>query len=95
MHRCTTWHDETADTSVNDVVADLARLADPMSVPRTGSEAFALTLDASESWMMNVVQLGMCVQAILDMSPLDADETLRLLARLVGRRAVTFGEARA
>ena len=85
----TSWHDDSADTNVSDVVGDLARLADPTSTPRA-SQVVSLTLEPAESWMLAVVRLGMCVQAILDISPLPEDETLRLLARLIGKRVVTF-----
>jgi hypothetical protein len=87
---------ETAShTGVSDVVGDLARLANVMSVPRivdvTGGR---VSLDPSESWMLSIVRLGMCVQGILDMSPLEDDETLHILARLVGLRLVTIDPPR-
>jgi hypothetical protein len=83
-------HDAAIDTSVSDVPGDLARLADVASVPRALDAARGLTLDPFEAWMYSVVRLGMCVQGILDISPLSEDETLQLLARLVGKGAITF-----
>ena len=83
-------------TDVSDVVTDLARLADVMSVPRmsAGATDVPRLLAPAESWMCAIVQLGMCVQGILDMSPLEEDETLRILARLVGLRVVTLDPPR-
>lgn len=82
-------------TGVSDVVTDLARLSDVMSVPRVLPVGdVPRSLDPEESWMCSTVRLGMCVQGILDMSPLDEDETLRILARLVGLRVVTLDPPR-
>ena len=97
--RLGSFHDTALDTSVSGVVADLARLSDLRSVPRpapghTPSARLALQLDPFELWMFNVVSLGMCVQAIVDISPLSEDDTLVLLARLVGKGIVTFEPAR-
>ena len=78
-----------AATSVSTVVADLARLADMTTVPRVIDNAAWAELTPQQRWMASVVKLGMCVQAILDMSPLAEEETLRLLATLVSKRIVT------
>lgn len=78
-----------AATSVSTVVADLARLADMSTVPRVLDHAGWAELTPQQQWMASVVRLGMCVQAILDMSPLAEEETLRLLATLVSKRVVT------
>jgi hypothetical protein len=77
------------ETSVSDVVSDLARIADMSTVPRLREPIGRSDLAPQETWMVNVVKLGMCVQGILDMSPLGDEETLRLLARLVSTRVVT------
>ena len=83
-------------TDVSDVVADLALLANGMSVPRIMSPLkLARELDPEELWMCRMVRVGMCVQGILDLSPLDEDETLRILARLVGLRVVTLAQGAA
>jgi hypothetical protein len=87
--------DSASHTDVSDVVADLARLHEFMSVPRVlAASECPRALDSAESWMFSIVQLGMCVQGILDMSPLEEDETLRILARLVGLRVVTLDPPR-
>jgi hypothetical protein len=76
-------------TEVNEVVTDLARLANMSTVPRLVEPIEWADLDATQSWMVDVVKLGMCVQAILDMSPVGDEETLRVLAALVGKGVVT------
>jgi hypothetical protein len=79
-----------AETNVSEVITDLARLSDLTSVPRVCDPHGLADLDEPAMWMVSVVRLGMCVQAILDMSPISEEETVRLLARLVGTRIVTF-----
>ncbi len=76
-------------TDVSEVVTDLARLADMSTVPRLVEDTSWAELDDAQAWMVDVVRLGMCVQAILDMSPLGEEETLRVLAALVGKGIVT------
>jgi hypothetical protein len=76
-------------TGVSDVISELARLSDMRTVPRVGDSSGWADLDPEEAWMVDIVKLGMCVQAILDMSPLNDEETLSLLARLVSRRVIT------
>jgi hypothetical protein len=90
LPRLGSLHDAAPDTSVSDIPGDLARVGDLASVPHALETARTMQLDPFESWMFNVVRLGMCVQGILDMSPLTEDETLLLLARLVGKGAITF-----
>jgi hypothetical protein len=77
------------ETGVSDVIANLARVSDMASIPKPCDSIEWANLDPEESWMVDIVKLGMCVQAILDMSPLTDEETLGLLARLVSRRIVT------
>ena len=81
--------DGMMETSVSEVVSDLARIADMGTVPRVREPLQCAALAPQETWMMDVVKLGMCVQGILDMSPLSDEETLRLLASLVSTRVVT------
>jgi hypothetical protein len=81
--------DGTMETIVSEVVSDLARIGDMTTVPRVSEPLAPGALAPLETWMVDVVRLGMCVQGILDISPLGDEETLRLLAGLVSKRFVT------
>jgi hypothetical protein len=83
-------------TSVSEVPTNLAPVADTTSVPRPAptNDSASPALDPFEAWMFSVVRLGMCVQGIIDISPLSEDETLTLLARLVSKGLVTFRTGR-
>jgi hypothetical protein len=78
------------ETSVSDVICDLARLSDPSSIPRLAGAIAWEDLDRSEAWAVSLVAAGMSVQAILEVSPLEEEQTLRLLANLVSARTITF-----
>jgi hypothetical protein len=86
--------DLIGETGVSDLIADLARLADPLCVPRL-NRALSRNevLSPPEAFVASLVDANMNMQAILDMSPLREDDTLRFLARLVEKGIITLTQA--
>jgi hypothetical protein len=79
-------------TGVSDVVAELARLSDPARIPRLNADVVGLTrgLSQPEAFIASLVGTNLSIQAILDMSPMGEDETLRFLARLITDRVISL-----
>jgi len=81
----------TSETDVNSIVTELARLSVDGSVP---SLRRPLTRDEKltppEAYIVSLMDGGMSVRAILDVSPMLEDETLRFLANLVTNGLVTL-----
>jgi hypothetical protein len=81
---------EVAETNVSDLVTNLARLSNPDSVPRLCGAVDWTNLTAVEGWLVSIVTQGMPLAMILETSPYGEDETLAVLARLIGGRIVTL-----
>ncbi len=81
----------TGETGVSDVIVELARLSDTRRIPRLMRDlAHASSpLSQPEAFIASMVGTNLSIQAILDMSPMGEDETLRFLARLVTDRVIT------
>ena len=81
----------TGQTAVNDLVMELALLAQGARVPRLRRP---LTRHDSasppEALLASLVDAHMSIRAIVDTSPLPEDETLRYLAHLVETGVVTL-----
>jgi hypothetical protein len=72
------------NTGVSSVVSELARLADRECVPRiTRDLREAATPSQPEALVVSLLGDDVTLGAILEMSPLKEDDTLRFLARLV------------
>lgn len=87
--------DDSAETALNDVVRQLALLADPLSVPVLARPIGpADGVAPQEAYVASLLGEAMTVQEIIDVSPLSEDETVRFLARLVTARIVSVGGVR-
>ena len=87
--------DDSAETALNDVVRQLALLADPLSVPvlvRPVGPADGVA--PQEAYVASLLGAAMTVQEIVDVSPLSEDETIRFLARLVTAGIVSIAGVR-
>jgi hypothetical protein len=83
----------TAATSVSDVVHELARLSDPNCVPRMARPILSDDgLAPPEAFLASLVTHQFNVKAILDMSPMQEDATLKCLAKLVTSRIVVLDD---
>lgn len=81
-------------TSLSDVIVELARLSERGSVPRLLRDVTPDDeLAPQESFIIQLVFMGLDVETILDTSPLSEDVTLRFLARLVESRIITVQAA--
>ncbi len=87
--------DDSAETALNDIVRQLAFLADPLSVPvlvRPIGPADGVA--PQEAYVASLLGEAMTVQMITDVSPMSEDETIRFLARLVTAGIVTVASVR-
>lgn len=83
--------DDPGETALNEIVRELARLSDPLSVPVLARPIEPDDcLGPQEAYIASLVGESMTVQSIVDVSPLEEDETVRFLARLVTKRLVTI-----
>jgi hypothetical protein len=72
-----------ATTGVSDLVSMLARISDPGSLPRLKRPYVEVQREPAEALLITFIQDNMTVQAIVGMSPLGEESTLRILAKLV------------
>ena len=84
----------TERIGVNDVIADLARLSDPMSVPRIRGAIDRATLDEAERWLLALVEARFTVRAILSMGPMNDEAALGILAKMITQRKISLAPAR-
>jgi hypothetical protein len=83
-------------TDVNQVVLELARLSDLSSVPKLKRELSREDhVSPPEAYIVSLIETSMTVQAILDVSPMGEEKTLRFLADLITGGFVTWEESRA
>jgi hypothetical protein len=78
------------ETSVSDLIGDLARLSDVTRTPMLRGIVEWNDLSPSDAWIVSIVSPGMTIETIMQMSPLGEEETLRALARLISSRTLTL-----
>lgn len=81
---------EEAQTNVNDVVTELARLSIATSTPTLRGVVEWSELSAHEAWVISLVSAGFNVQAILEVSPLAEEQTLSVLGKLIDARVISM-----
>jgi hypothetical protein len=87
------WDPVSQETKVSALVCQLARLTDPQSVPRVIDEIAVDDLNTPEAYVVSLMSFELTLGTILETSPLNADETLNFLARLIGEGHVTLDSA--
>jgi hypothetical protein len=85
-----TWEPVSQETKVSSLPSQLAGLTDPASVPRMIDEIALDDLTTSEAYVVSLMTFELTLGTIVDSSPLDSDETLDFLARLIGEGYVTL-----
>jgi hypothetical protein len=79
-------------TNVSDLVPELARLSDPLTMPRISADAPEGDVAPAEALIMSLVEANMTVEHIVGVSPLTEEETLRVLSKLVGKGSITVDQ---
>jgi hypothetical protein len=81
---------------MSSVVRELALLSDPLSVPILARPiGHADGLAPQEAYVASLLGATMTVQMIVDVSPMNEDETMRFLARLVSAGIVRLASVSA
>jgi hypothetical protein len=81
-------------TDVSEIVPELAQLSNPSNVPKLKRQlSDGDVVSAPEAYIVSLIESSMSLQAILDVSPMKEDQTLRFLARLITSGLVTWAEA--
>ena len=79
-----------AVTDVSEVIGELARLSDVSRIPTLRGTVEWSELTPSEAWLISVTGSKMTISAIMAISPFGEEETLRVLAKLIGLRRLTL-----
>jgi hypothetical protein len=77
-------------TGVSEITSALARLSDAASLPRLLRRRDEKKREPAEALILTFIEENMTVQAIVGMSPLGEESTLRLLAKLVVEGTITL-----
>src|SRR5262249_34950401 len=86
--------DRGSMTDVSEIIPGLAQLSKLSNIPKltrvlSGNDIATVP----EAYIVSLIETSMSVQAILDLSPMREEQTLRFLARLVASGLVTWADA--
>jgi hypothetical protein len=82
--------DDDGPTGVSDLITDLAGLSDGSNTPRLRGAVEWSDLGEAEAWLVSMVTAGFTIEALLQMSPLGEEATMRVLAKLITSRTITL-----
>jgi hypothetical protein len=84
------WDPVSQETKVSPLICQLARLTDPASIPRVVDEIAVDGLSTPEAYVISLMTFELRLATILESSLMNADETLRFLARMIGEGHVAI-----